>query len=174
MIRRVLILNVISCLIVSPVYSQQQQNNISGLSLSKELQISGKGNEFVSGDYPGAVLMKVNLWGAIQKPGIHYIPARTDLITLLSYAGGPNEKALLGDVIIKRWAGGKEVVMEVDVQDLLTSTGEKSPQLESNDVIIIPAARPAVSQDTISIIGLAASIVSIALAGFVISKNIGK
>jgi tetratricopeptide (TPR) repeat protein len=40
----------------------------SGLSLSHELQGAGSGSEFVSGNYPGAVLMPVNLWGAINKP----------------------------------------------------------------------------------------------------------
>src|SRR5207244_1830868 len=74
------------------------------LSLPKELLGRARGNEFVSGDTPGAVLMKVNLWGAVNRPGIHYVPLRTDLVTLLSYAGGPMPNAEMDQMLIKRRA----------------------------------------------------------------------
>lgn len=164
---------VILSIITTPL-AQAQQNLSSGLTLSKELAVGGKGNEYVSGDYPGAVLMKVNLWGAVQKPGIHYIPVRTDLVTLLSYAGGPSDRAKFDSVTIKRWAGGKESVIEVDVDDLLTDTGGKPPQLEANDVVVIPSSTPLISNDTMSVIGVAASILSIVVAGFVIQQSLKK
>lgn len=62
----------------------------------------GHGSEYVSGDHSHPVLMQINLWGGVTKPGIHYVPVDTDLITLLSYAGGPVEGAKLDKVVIKR------------------------------------------------------------------------
>ena len=50
---------------------------------------TGRGSEYVSGAQTGNVLMRINLWGAVGKPGIHHVPAKTNLINLLSYAGGP-------------------------------------------------------------------------------------
>src|SRR4051812_16725778 len=94
------------------------QDLTSGLAVSKELGSGrmGSGSEFVSGDYPGAVLMRVNLWGAVGKPGIHFVPAQTDLVTLLSFAGGPSEAAKMSGLYIKRWTSGKEFVIEVNAE----------------------------------------------------------
>ena len=33
---------------------------------------TGRGSEFTSGAQTGSVLMRVNLWGAVGKPGIHH------------------------------------------------------------------------------------------------------
>lgn len=146
----------------------------TGLTLSKELSVGGRGNEFISGDYPGAVLMKVNLWGAVQKPGIHYIPARTDLLTLMSYAGGPTERAQMDDVVIKRSIAGKERSIEIDANDIIYSSGAKSPVLEPNDVVVIATKTPAVSNDTLAIMTVVSGVLSIALVGFIISNQFQK
>src|SRR4051812_38256259 len=74
----------------------------SGYSLMPEIPGAGGGSEYVSGNFPGAVLIPINLWGAVGKPGIHHVPTRTDLVTLISLAGGPTGDASLGDVSIKR------------------------------------------------------------------------
>ena len=39
------------------------------------------------------LLMKVNVWGAVANPGSQFVPDQTDLIGLLSAAGGPLENA---------------------------------------------------------------------------------
>ena len=142
----------------------------SGISLSKDVGGS-KGNEFISGDYPGAVMVRINLWGGIQKPGIHYVPAKTDLITLLSYAGGPTDKAKMDDVIVKRNIGGKESIIEVDVERVLRNTKNNGPILEANDIVIIPTKSPIFSENSVQVIGIVASLLSIALASLILQKE---
>lgn len=39
------------------------------------------------------LMMKVNVWGAVAKPGSQYVPDQIDLIGLLSAAGGSLENA---------------------------------------------------------------------------------
>ncbi|RMF69247.1 MAG: hypothetical protein D6743_02160 [Calditrichaeota bacterium] len=48
------------------------------------------------------ILMNVNIWGYVKKPGQYMVPRNTDLITLISFAGGPREGAALNKVQIIR------------------------------------------------------------------------
>lgn len=143
------------------------------LSLSGEIQ-GAPGSEYVSGSYPGAILMPVNLWGSIAKAGIHHIPTKTDLVTLLSLAGGPGADAELSKILIKRRMGGQEQVLRIDAMELLEKPGVRSPILEANDIIVIPRYKPVISADTLTIMSFAGSLISIVLAGFVIANQVKK
>ncbi|MBI2711874.1 MAG: hypothetical protein HYX41_03265 [Bdellovibrio sp.] len=156
-----------------PFASARADDLTTGLSVSKDLgsMKAGQGSEFISGDYPGAVLMRVNLWGAVGKPGIHFVPTQTDLITLMSYAGGPTESAKLGGVYIKRWSRGKEIVLDVDAEDLLEGTGTKPPILQANDVVVIPQKKPIISQDMGVLVSFVASVLSIVAVGIVLTRK---
>ncbi len=149
------------------------QDLSSGLILSKELSggHANYGNEYVSGDYPGAILMKVNLWGPVGKSGIHFVPNQTDLVTLLSYAGGPTDSANLSDVRIKRWSGGQEKLITVDVSDLVRETGKESPMLEANDIVVIPTKKPLVSQDTSALIAVISSVLTIVSVSLLLARS---
>ena len=58
------------------------------------------------------LMMKVNIWGRVQKPGQYFVPSTTDLITLISVAGGPAEKSRLDNVkVVRSGAGGSEVIV---------------------------------------------------------------
>jgi hypothetical protein len=48
------------------------------------------------------LLIKVNIWGFVQKPGQYMVPSGTDLISLISYAGGPREQANLSRIKVIR------------------------------------------------------------------------
>ena len=48
------------------------------------------------------LLIKVNIWGFVQKPGQYFVPTDTDLISLISFAGGPREEAKLKKVKLIR------------------------------------------------------------------------
>lgn len=48
------------------------------------------------------ILMNVNVWGYVSKPGQYVVPRNTDLITLISFAGGPGRGADLSEVSIIR------------------------------------------------------------------------
>lgn len=51
---------------------------------------------------PGELTMQVNLWGFVKNPGRYEVPSSTDLIQLISYAGGPILDATMDDVRVTR------------------------------------------------------------------------
>lgn len=130
------------------------------------------GSEYISGSKPGVVLMKVNLWGSVQKPGIHHIPAKTDLVSLFSYAGGPTELAELDEVIIKRnGANGSEKKISVNVEEILKGSATHNIVLEPNDIIVVPTHKPMISQDTTGFVGLMATLATMLLTTFVLIEK---
>jgi NADH:ubiquinone oxidoreductase subunit F (NADH-binding) len=67
---------------------------------------------------PGEITMQVNVWGFVQKPGRYEIPISTDLVELLSYAGGPMQYAKLDEVKIVRMAdstgaGRRDIIIDL-------------------------------------------------------------
>lgn len=120
------------------------------------------GNEYISGQEPGVVMMKVNLWGAVRRPGIHHIPVKTNLIELMSFAGGPNDNAILDEVTIKRISGNEQKKIAVDLAEVIHTHKNYDLLLKPDDIIVVPAAKPWVSQDlfmTAMIISVVASTV---------------
>ena len=63
---------------------------------------------FPSGDQPARyrvgpqdqILMPINIWGFVNRPGQYMVPYDTDLISVLSYAGGPQEDANIKSVTL--------------------------------------------------------------------------
>ncbi len=48
------------------------------------------------------LLMRVNIWGFVRKPGQYMVPTDTDLISLISFAGGPVEQAKVKAIKVVR------------------------------------------------------------------------
>ncbi len=129
------------------------------------------GAEYISGNQPGTVMMKVNLWGAVHRPGIHHIPAKSDIMSLVSYAGGPNSHAILEEVTIKREMGQSRKLIRVDLKELLKGESHYNVELAPNDIIVIPAKQPLVSRDTMAILGIISIVITSALAVSIIDRN---
>lgn len=129
------------------------------------------GNEFMSGRENGTVMMSVNLWGAVVKPGIHHVPVKTDLISLLSYAGGPTDKAIVEEILIKRNTGNTQKKINIDLSQVLHSQKKYDLTLQPDDIIVIPAKEPLLSRDTIVIAGFTLTILSAVLTAVAISNQ---
>jgi hypothetical protein len=81
------------------------------------------------------LLINVNLWGHVQRPGIYSIPSSYGLIDLMSSAGGPLTTARLTDVRIIR---SNQQVINVDVEKFIkTGNSELLPLLQPGDTIIV-------------------------------------
>lgn len=95
------------------------------------------GAQYYIGD-ENQLLMKVNVWGRVEKPGQYFVPSDTDLITLISVAGGPADKSRLDNVrLVRAGAYGSEVT-EVNIKKFL-KTGDRTliPDLKPEDTIIV-------------------------------------
>ncbi len=93
------------------------------------------------------LLIKVNIWGLVRMPGQYLVPNHTDLISLISYAGGPTENAQTKKVKLVRTSiftpEGKtrdtdQKIYQFNIKRFL-ETGDSSlnPQLMPDDTILI-------------------------------------
>ena len=88
------------------------------------------------------LMMKVNVWGAVRKPGSQYVPDGTDLISVISAAGGPLEGAKLSKVRLVRNFDGEKHNMVINVRRCLKKGElELLPEIKPGDTIIVPKSR---------------------------------
>ncbi len=85
------------------------------------------------------LLVPVNIWGFVQKPGQYMVPSNTDLISLISYAGGPKESAKINKIrIVRNIPELENKIIEVNVKKYLKTGNQKLiPLLKPGDTIII-------------------------------------
>jgi hypothetical protein len=92
----------------------------------------GKENELV---------IPVNVLGYVNKPGQYMVPNGTDLISLVSYAGGFREEANLTGVRVVRGQipeSGKPEILQINVKEYFHSgQREKIPILNPDDTVIV-------------------------------------
>ncbi len=84
----------------------------------------------------GKVLVPINVWGEVNKGGLHFVPTNTDLIQGLSLAGGPKSTAALDKVKLIRNENNKIAEYEFD----LSKGGNAEAfnmKLDSGDTIFI-------------------------------------
>lgn len=88
-------------------------------------------------DRPGELTKKVNLWGYVNNPGRYEVPASTNLIQLVTYAGGPKEYASMSDIRIFRVTN--DITTELDGVDLddPARTRPEELALYNEDTIVI-------------------------------------
>ncbi len=87
---------------------------------------------------PGFTI-KVHIWGQVKNPGLHSVPSNTDLMELLSLAGGPSDYANLSRIKLIRRQEGMEQIFLIDLGEYLN---EGDPDclmiLKPGDAVIVP------------------------------------
>ena len=85
------------------------------------------------------LLIPVNIWGFVLKPGQYMVPNKTDLITLLSFAGGPKEGAKISKIhIVRSDPNARRNVFKVDIKRYLeTADAKLIPILKPGDTIVV-------------------------------------
>ena len=88
----------------------------------------------------GIILMNVNVWGHVNKPGRHMVFDGIDIATLLSVVGGPKSGAQLKKVKIFREVldGNGKLTYTINIAKFL-KTGDRSEfiKIMPNDTFII-------------------------------------
>ena len=89
----------------------------------------------------GNILMNVNFWGHVNKPGRHVVYDGIDLATLLSMVGGPMSGANLKKVRLFRESTDEngKLVYEINMENFL-KTGDRGDFVKvlPNDTYIVP------------------------------------
>jgi hypothetical protein len=82
--------------------------------------------------------VNVQVWGQIIRPGMYSVPKTTDVIGLVSFAGGPTEDANISKVTLVR-TNPEPKVFDLDLVEY-TRTGNKDlmPILRPGDTVVVP------------------------------------
>ncbi len=132
-LRRVVM--VLACTVVVTGASVAQVETNLGVSKSGA---SSAAYYFIS--KPGEITMSINLWGYVRNPGRYEVPISTDVVQLLSYAGGPLAEADLGAVkisrVVRRDDGIRTVEFVVNLRHL-DKLDDKARGLEPGDTIFV-------------------------------------
>jgi polysaccharide biosynthesis/export protein len=78
------------------------------------------------------------IWGQVLRPGLYIVPDDTDLLTLLSLAGGPSENAKLSKVRIIRPTSTSQKVILVNLKAYMETGNEALiPILQPGDTVVV-------------------------------------
>ncbi|MFZ4404639.1 MAG: SLBB domain-containing protein, partial [Pseudobdellovibrionaceae bacterium] len=72
------------------------------ISLLNDIKQPQQASEYIFRSSPKESLIAVQLLGAVFKPGIYYIPPQTDLLKLLTLAGGTTNGGDLSEVLVRK------------------------------------------------------------------------
>jgi len=92
---------------------------------------------------PSGINIKVQLWGYVKYPGYYVVPANSTMNDLLSFAGGPQEDAMMDDLRIYRASNEQgNKLTKYNLDDLLWYDSLRTeivfPQLKAGDIILVP------------------------------------
>ena len=115
------------------------------------------------------VLVPVFVLGAVSKPGLYHVPIKSDLITLLSVSGGATADADLASITVKNQQTNE--VHELDLAEVVSSKKMSDLALKGNEVVFVKPRSPAISNNTATLVGVIAGLMSIVLSAVVIRRE---
>lgn len=166
-------------ILTSVVFSRNGGAQVFDTPVTGQSGLSGFSNAtaFVFGSSEG-VNIEVSLWGYVAKPGLYKIPHTTDLVSLISLAGGPRENARLDDVRIIRLVNNaesnnvEERILRVNLEEFIEN-GDRSiiPILKPGDVVVMTGSAYTVFVNFMTVIRDVALVVNTALLIYQVSKK---
>lgn len=141
--------------------------------------------EYIFKNSPKDVLISVQLFGSVARPGLYYVPEDTDLMKLLTLAGGVLNSTELEEIIVRKsdnrsWLGlnlkfveqNHDQTYRVDVDHLLRESPNLKPlRMSHQDFVYVPQKTPWISNDMSRLITVGALILSATLTVLLIEKN---
>lgn len=126
---------------------------------------------------PGELTMQVNIWGYVHHPGRYEIPTNTDIIQLLSFAGGPIQDGNIGKIKISRLitvdsrSTHKEIYLDLDD---LTKISPDELLLSPDDIIYIDRTGWAKFRDVLTVVTSTAMITTAITGVFLTIDRLGR
>lgn len=164
-------------------WSSVSAATVNDLGSIGDIKMPQQAAEYMFRSSPKESLISVQLLGAVQKPGIYYVPSNTDLLKVLTLAGGSTNGGDISEVMVRKtepekWANIHSRALdehrgtyEVDVQRLIRQGGSADLQLNHDDLVYVPARESMFSSETSKTVTMVSVVMSIALTGLLISKN---
>lgn len=155
------------------------------VSLLSDIKPPQQASEYIFRSSPKESLISVQLLGAVYKPGIYYIPANTDLLKLITLAGGSTNGGDLSEILVRKvepktWSDLKSKAIneyqgayEVDAEKIIKFGGAKNLKLQQDDFVYVPPRTPWISSEASRNITVVSIVLGIVLTAVLIDKNTG-
>lgn len=177
-------MRLISCIVVglllisqpNKLFAQAFGGNLPSQNTLSPDQLSNSPSVYYYGQGQG-VQIDINLWGEVKKTGKMIVPYTTDIISLISLAGGPTSNAKLDEVRIIRYtmqdSTAVEKIIRINVEKFV-ETGEQSyfPILLRGDTVIVPGGALSALQSFVAVIQLITAVLQVAFLYAIIQRNL--
>lgn len=141
-------------------------------------------SEYIYRSSPRESLIAVQLLGSVNRPGVYYVPANTDLMKLLTLAGGSTEVGDLSEILVRKnqpqsWLGLKsnkaigeyQGAYEVDAEKLIKYGGATSLKLAQDDFIYVPPKQSWISSNVSRTVAIVSVVLTAALTAVLIDQK---
>ncbi len=123
---------------------------------------------------PFEVTMTINLWGEVPQQGVYVVPTSTDIIQLLSYAGGPREKSNLEEVLVYRASGKKDqkarTLKKINIREIVEGKTEPVLLMPGDMIVVKKISEPYNWLQTLSVVNTVGTLVVLGLTLYNIFK----
>lgn len=143
--------------------------------------------EYIFRNSPRDNLITIQVFGSVARPGMYYVPEDTDLMKLLTLAGGVVNSSELDEVVVRKLEGRawrsvnskyvdqrNDQTYVVDVDKMLKNSPSVKPlKMSHDDFVYVPQKESWISNDFSKVV----SLVSVILTGvltYVIIKEKNK
>lgn len=141
-----------------------------GVDPTENDRIHNRAEEYFSEQVPGEVLITVHLLGAVNRPGVYHVPRSTDVVHLISLAGGTRPDADLSHASIKRRSKASEEVIQCNLKEYAGTPGVYPPTLLAGDMVLVYAKDPFIAPDTLAVLSVVTTLFSIAVSATLVFK----
>lgn len=154
--------------------------------LLNDIKPPQQSSEYIYRSSPKESLISVQLLGAVNKPGIYYVPANTDLLKLLTLAGGTSNGGDMSEILVRKmepktWAEIKSKAVseyqgayEIDAAKIIKYGGARNLKLAQDDFVYVPPRTPWISTEASRSITVVSVVLGIVLTALLIDKNSSK
>ncbi len=108
------------------------------LDVNSQSKETSAHSEYFNANRDKRLMVKVSLLSGVPKPGIHYIPDDTNLLDMLSMAGGILSYAKEDEIMLQRTSKTNSQLVAYDLHVMMKTERNKIPILLDNDIIYIP------------------------------------
>lgn len=154
------------------------------LGVGDDVRASSTTSEYVFRSTYRENLVPIQLLGAVNKPGLYFIPPKTDLVKLLTLAGGTQSDAQEDIIVRKADQSWTKMNLEkdkgvrkdgnsyqVNMPEVLRKNDYTTLTMSAQDVVYVPPKQPFISQDTYRTTAVVSLVMSIVLTGVLIDQK---
>lgn len=153
------------------------------IGIFEQIKEPQQSSEYIFRSSPKESLISVQLLGAVNRPGLYYIPANTDLLKLLTLAGGTTNGGDLSEILLRtnqprpwgssiaRPVSDNPMAIHIDGEKLIRNGGTNGVRLQQDDFVYVPPKTAWISSETSRNITIGSIVLGMILTSVLIGKN---